>query len=87
MFTRREELPVETLFKNEATWDRVLRVLVGLAMLALGLVGWLAPIWSVALVIFAWVPLLTGAFGWCPIYSILGVNTLQRLRRRPPPDA
>lgn len=87
MLTEREKLPVETLFKNEATWDRVLRVLVGLVMLALGLVGWLSPIWSVALVIFAWVPLLTGSFGWCPIYSILGVNTLQRLRRRPPPDA
>lgn len=87
MFTKRETLPVETLFRNEAAWDRALRVGLGLTMLALGAAGWLSPIWSIALLIFAWVPLLTGAVGWCPIYSILGVNTLQRLHRRLPPDA
>lgn len=87
MFTAGKRLPVQILFRNEAPWDRVLRLLLGLSMLTLGVTGWLSPIWSIALVIFAWVPLLTGAFGWCPIYSILGVNTLQRLQRRTPPDA
>ena len=50
--------------------DRMLRILVGL-----GLVAWAAllggPVW-------AWigiVPLATGAIGFCPIYPILGMNT------------
>lgn len=50
--------------------DRILRILVGL-----GLVAWAAllggPVW-------AWiglVPLATGAIGFCPIYPILGMNT------------
>jgi hypothetical protein len=50
--------------------DRVLRILVGL-----GLVAWAAllggPVW-------AWigiVPLATGAIGFCPFYPMLGMNT------------
>lgn len=50
--------------------DRILRILVGL-----GLVAWAAllggPVW-------AWigiVPLATGAIGTCPAYSLLGMNT------------
>jgi hypothetical protein len=50
--------------------DRILRILVGL-----GLVAWAAllggPVW-------AWigiVPLATGAIGFCPVYPILGMNT------------
>ncbi len=50
--------------------DRILRILVGL-----GLVAWAAafggPVW-------AWigiVPLATGAVGFCPAYPLLGMNT------------
>jgi hypothetical protein len=50
--------------------DRILRIVVGL-----GLIAWAAilggPIW-------AWigiVPLATGAMGFCPFYPLLGMNT------------
>ena len=50
--------------------DRILRIVVGL-----GLVAWAAvlggPVW-------AWigvVPLATGAMGFCPFYPLLGMNT------------
>ena len=65
-------------FSNLATWDRTLRVLVGLAMLYLGGSDLVDGVWAIALVVFACVPLLTGALGWCPIYSILGIATLRR---------
>ena len=65
-------------FSNLATWDRILRVLVGLAMLWLGWSDLVDGVWAIALVVFAWVPLLTGALGWCPVYSILGINTRRR---------
>jgi hypothetical protein len=28
--------------------------------------------------LFAWVPLVTGATGWCPVYTIFGFRTLHR---------
>jgi hypothetical protein len=56
--------------KNEGSVDRVLRVVVGLAILSLVFVGPKSP--------WAWigvVPVLTGLIGWCPLYSLLGINT------------
>lgn len=55
---------------NSGLIDRVLRVIVGLALIALavngtiGMWGWIGV-----------VPLLTGAIGFCPAYAILGMNT------------
>ena len=62
---------------NEGTIDRALRVIVGLALiaLALGLIPGVAPsVWGWIGV----VPLLTGLFGWCPLYTVLGVSTCKR---------
>lgn len=78
--------PLANLFKNEAPWDRALRVVLGLVILGVGASGWLPPLWSVAFLIFGWVPLLTAAFGWCPIYSLMGIDTLHRLPSRRPPE-
>lgn len=73
----------EMHFANLAAWDRTLRVLLGLAMLA---AGWFLPIpevGSVALKVFGWVPLLTGLLGWSPLYSLLQISTRRSpLRRR-----
>lgn len=49
--------------------DRILRLVVGLALVAWALMG--GPVW-------AWlgvVPLATGAMGFCPLYHLLGLNT------------
>lgn len=59
---------------NEGGIDRVLRIIVGLGLIAvaLGLVPGVAPY------TWAWigvVPLLTGLIGWCPAYSIFGIST------------
>jgi hypothetical protein len=48
-------------------------------MLWLGWSDLVDGLWAIALVIFAWVPLLTGLLGWCPIYSILGFSTRRRV--------
>jgi hypothetical protein len=55
---------------NEGGLDRILRVLVGLAVLSLAFVGPKTP-WAY----LGLVPLLTGAIGYCPLYAILGLNT------------
>lgn len=63
---------------NLATWDRALRIVLGLAMLFLGWSDLVDGVWAIALVVFAWVPLLTGIVGWCPVYAMLGISTLRR---------
>ncbi len=53
--------------------DRVLRILLGLVLLALVFVGPKTPWGWVGLV-----PLLTGLFRMCPLYSLFGVSTCPR---------
>lgn len=55
--------------KNVGGADRVVRIVVGVAIIAAGVAfkSW----WGAVGV----VPLLTGALGWCPAYLPFGVNT------------
>lgn len=58
---------------NEANWDRGLRVALGVALIAMALVGPKTP--------WGWlgvVPLLTGFVGFCPLYRLVGVDTCAR---------
>lgn len=62
---------------NVGTIDRLLRIIAGAVLIALAL-GYLP---GVAASPWGWIgviPLLTGLFGTCPVYSILGVNTCGR---------
>jgi hypothetical protein len=58
------------MIKNVGGLDRTIRITVGLALIVaaatgtIGLWGWVGV-----------VPLLTGSLGWCPPYSLLGLNT------------
>lgn len=65
-------------FSNLAARDRAVRILLGLGMLYLGWSALVDGVWAIALVVFAWAPLLTGMLGWCPVYSMLGVSTRRR---------
>lgn len=55
---------------NEGGVDRIARIAAGLVLIGLaatgtvGVWGWLGI-----------VPLVTGAIGWCPVYTLLGINT------------
>ena len=61
---------------NEGFADRVVRVLLGLLVLSSFFFVEHTPLLYVLLVPFGLVPLLTGIFGICPLYTVLGVNTL-----------
>lgn len=60
---------------NEAAWDRILRVVLGLAMLYLGWAGVVTGTLGTVLKFLGFVPLLTGLIGWCPLYSLLRFST------------
>ena len=55
---------------NEGGLDRILRIVAGLALIGLTLNGNIG--------VWGWVgvvPLATGALGWCPLYTLLGINS------------
>jgi hypothetical protein len=57
---------------NVGNDDKVMRVVAGLVLLSLAVVlegnaRWVGVI--------GLVPLVTGLFGYCPLYSVLGLNT------------
>ena len=56
--------------RNEGTIDRALRIIVGLVLISLVFVGPQTAWGWVGIV-----PLVTGAIGSCPLYSIFGINT------------
>ncbi|MBK9079048.1 MAG: DUF2892 domain-containing protein [Hyphomicrobium sp.] len=58
------------MLANVGSIDRVLRFVVGLAILSLVFVGPQTPWGWLGLI-----PLLTAVVGYCPAYSILGVST------------
>lgn len=55
---------------NVGTLDRVIRIVVGLVLIALVFVGPQTP-WGWIGVI----PLASAIIGWCPTYSLLGIRT------------
>lgn len=60
---------------NEGKLDRGLRLAVGVALIGMAATGAIGPWGYVGLA-----PLLTAAFGFCPLYAVLGINTC-RVRR------
>lgn len=50
--------------------DKILRIVVGAALIALAAMGQIG-VWGYVGV----VPLLTGLFNFCPVYPLLGINT------------
>ena len=61
----------EKLFpRNEGTVDRVLRIIAGVVLLSLVVVG-PKTMWGLVGI----VPLVTGLIGSCGLYRVLGINT------------
>ncbi len=62
---------------NEGILDRTIRIILGIALLSLTLVG---PQSSLGLI--GVVPLLTGLVGFCPLYRLVGIRTCPTPHRR-----
>ena len=55
---------------NEGSIDRIVRIVAGLVLISLVFIGPQTP--------WGWigaVPLATGLIGWCPAYTLFGINT------------
>jgi hypothetical protein len=58
--------------KNIGGVERIVRVVVGIGILALAFVGPKSP-WAY----LGLLPIVTGVIGWCPPYSLLGISTVK----------
>ncbi len=63
--------------QNAGNIDRIIRVVIGLVLLAFAWTSWgdtgSAMTWIAA--IAGIVALFTGVIGWCALYTIFGINT------------
>jgi hypothetical protein len=62
--------------RNEGTLDRGLRILAGLVLISLVFIGPQTPWGWIGIV-----PLVTGLVGYCPLYTVLGINTCPMKKR------
>jgi hypothetical protein len=58
---------------NVGNFDRALRIVIGLALIAFATHGDIGA-WG----FLGSVPLLTGVIAWCPLYRLLGIGTTSR---------
>lgn len=58
---------------NEGYLDRIVRICVGILILSLVFVGPKSPLGLLGLI-----PILTGVWGFCPLYRLFGINTRHR---------
>ncbi|NPA90335.1 MAG: DUF2892 domain-containing protein [Chloroflexi bacterium] len=61
--------------KNESTVDRVVRIVLGLILLYAWLGHMVGGTLGVILGLIGLVLLVTGAIGFCPLYTVLGFQT------------
>jgi len=61
--------------KNVGGIDKLIRIIVGLVLISLVFVGPKTALGWVGLV-----PLLTGLFNFCPLYTLIGLNTCKKCK-------
>ncbi len=60
---------------NEGSLERIIRLILGLIVLSL----WFVLQGNTKYLAFiGLIPLITAIIGWCPLYSIFGINTCKR---------
>ncbi len=66
--------------KNVGGLDRTVRLIVGVALILIGLLplgGWRGNSAGIDIALFGLVPLMTGLVGFCALYVPFGISTLK----------
>ena len=61
--------------QNVGSVDRAIRVLLGIALLALGLFHVVIGAWAIGAYIVGAIALITGLVRFCPAWAVCGINT------------
>ena len=60
---------------NEGTIDRVIRIVLGIALAAVAILGAVSAPWLYIVWVVAAIALVTGVVGFCPLYALFRVST------------
>ena len=75
------------MIRNMGTADRTVRVVIGVAAVAVSLlVGW-ASVVGILLLVVAGVMFVTAAVGYCPTYQLINISTNPTLHRTSKPGS
>jgi len=69
--------------RNEGTVDRIVRIVIGAVLLAVGIWGGVTGALMWVLVVLGIIGLVTGIIGWCCLYAVCGWSTYKAAA--PPP--
>ncbi len=69
---------MKCIMPNESMTDRIIRVVLGIALLALGWTGNVSGVLGEIFKYLGFVPLLTGLIGFCPLYALFKFRTNKR---------
>jgi len=69
---------MKCIMPNESMTDRIIRVVLGIALLALGWTGTVSGVLGEIFKYLGFVPLLTGLIGFCPLYALFKFRTNKR---------
>lgn len=61
--------------RNEGNLDRILRAIIGAVLIVAWWLGWMSGTLALVLGMIGAVLVVTGLFGFCPLYAALGINT------------
>jgi hypothetical protein len=61
--------------RNESNTDRIIRAVIGIALIALWVLGVTQGVLAIILGIVGAVLVLTSLVGFCPLYALFGINT------------
>jgi hypothetical protein len=63
------------MFNNVGTIDRLIRLILASVFFSLGVYKYAGSTWGVGFDVLGAMALLTGLFGSCALYGLLGINT------------
>jgi hypothetical protein len=64
--------------RNVGTIDRIVRIVLGIILIAVFALNMVASPWSYLVVLIGIIALATGIFGTCGLYSLIGMNTVEK---------
>jgi hypothetical protein len=63
---------------NEGPIDRIIRIIAGIALIALGLLGAVSGVWMGVAYVLGAILLVTGIVGFCPLYRLFKFSTAKK---------
>ncbi|HRE10642.1 MAG TPA: DUF2892 domain-containing protein [Ignavibacteria bacterium] len=64
--------------KNMGSADKIIRIVIAIAVFTLYFTGTISGIFGIILMVFAVIFVLTSLIGTCPLYLPLGLSTLRK---------